>query len=295
MGSFNIKYGVLEAFRKVFRPLVKILLRNGISFSEFSETTQEIFIEESIKDAWARGGNCSVARIAICTGIPRSTVERIVGAWAEDAEYGGRNRSARITRLLTGWSTDPRYVGPYGWPMDVPYEPRSDAEPQSFVDLVTRYSGNTSPQQMLTELLEGAAIRQLGSGLFRLENRAYIIPEAQTNESLNRFSMVVSNVIRTLDHNMQVESERDGLFERTAAADLGLGPRNLPTFDAFLRETGPGFLEELDAWMSSHPPGADEERVGTGVGVYMYVEHEIDNLNPSEFGLRNPNMDRLDS
>jgi len=293
MGSFNIKYGVLEAFRKVFRPLVKILLRNGISFAEFSEATRDIFIEEAIKDTWARGGNCSVARIAITTGLPRSIVARTVDAWAEDAEYGGRNRSARITRLLTGWSTDPRYVGPYGWPMDVPYEPKSDEEPQSFVDLVTRYSGNTSPQQMLSELLEGEAIRKLASGFYRLENRAYIIPEAQTNESLNRFSTVVCNVIRTLDHNMQVESDQDGMFERTATADLGLSPRLVPNLDAFLRETGPVFLEELDAWMSAHPPGADEARVGTGVGVYMYVEHEIDRLNPSDFGLRNPLADRL--
>lgn len=269
-----------------------MLLRNGVSFAEFSDASREVFIEECIKDVWQRGDDCSLARVAIVSGIPRGTVEQVLRAWAEDLGDSDRSRLARITRLLTGWSTDPRYMGPYGWPIDVPYDAIGPEDSQSFVDLSNRYSGTTSPVQLVDELIGVGAVRRLESGLLRLENRAYI-PDALTDVSLNRLSNVVSNVVETLDHNVRVEREEDARFERTVAADHGLSARHLPKLSTFLGERGGKFLEELDAWMAANPPGADEDRLGVGVGVYLYVENGADRLSPAEFGLRNPENKRL--
>lgn len=264
-----------------------MLLRNGISFSEFSDMSRDIFIEECIKDAWLRGTDASVARVAILTGLPRPIVDRILTSWAEDSGHSDRTRLARITRLLTGWSTDPRYVGPYGWPVDVPVSAVDTEEGLSFADLSKKYSGSTSPTLLLEELISAGAVRQLESGMLRLENRAYI-PDALTDVSLNRLSTVVSNVVETLDHNIRVKQEEDARFERTVAADHGLSARQIPRLSTFLDERGGKFLEELDAWMAANPPGADEARLGVGVGVYLYVENEADRLDPTEFGLRSP-------
>ena len=287
MVGYDIRSKLLEAYRRLFRPLVRTLLRNGVSFSEFESTTREVFVEESIKDCWHKDGNCTVARVSISTGMTRRDVEQILDAWAKDEGISDRSRLARISRLLTGWSTDPKYVGPYGWPIDVPFELSGDNHKASFVEIVKRFCGNTSPHSMLNELLNVQAVSRTEAGLLRLENRAYI-PEALTNDSLNRLSTVVSNVIQTLDHNLEVEREEDGRFERTVAADHGLSARLVPKLSTFLQDRGVEFLEELDAWMAAHPPGADEERLGVGVGVYLYVENEIDKWNPAEFGLRSP-------
>ena len=287
MVGFDIRAKLLETYRRVFRPLVRILLRNGISFSEFSATTKEVFIEESIKDSWRQDSNASLARVCVVTGLPRREVEQTLDAWAKDEGTSDRSRLARIARLLTGWSTDPKYVGPYGWPIDVPFEHTGEEHKASFVEIVKRFCGNASPHSMLNELLNVHAVSRTEAGLLRLENRAYI-PEALTNESLNRLSTVLTNVIQTLDHNLEVEREEDGRFERTVAADHGLSIRLVPKLSAFLQDRGVEFLEELDAWMAAHPPGADEERQGVGVGVYLYVENQLDKWNPSEFGLRSP-------
>jgi len=285
--GFDIRSAVLDTYRRLFKPLVRILLRAGISFTEFSEITKEVFVEESIKDCWQQKGDCSLARVSVVTGLTRKDIERILGVWVTDQGISDRSRLARISRLLTGWSTDPRYVGPYGWPMDVPFESVGNEPTPSFSEIVKRFCGNTSAQSMLNELLHVQAVSRTEAGLLRLENRAYI-PDALTHESLNRLSTVVSNVVQTLDHNMRVETEEDGRFERTVSADHGLSIRHLPKLSAFLLDRGVDFLEELDAWMAAHPPGADEERLGVGVGVYLYVENEIDKLNPPEFGLRSP-------
>ena len=287
MVGYDIRPKLLEAYRRLFRPLVRTLLRNGVSYSEFSATTREVFVEECIKDSWRQEGVCSVGRVSVATGMTRREVEQILDVWAKDDGTSDRSRLARIARLLTGWSTDPKYVGPYGWPIDVPFELSGDEHKASFVEIVRRFCGNTSAQSMLNELLNVQAVSRTEAGLLRLENRAYI-PEALTNESLNRLSTVVSNVIQTLDHNLEVEREEDGRFERTVAADHGLSARLIPKLSTFLQDRGGEFLEELDAWMAAHPPGADEERLGVGVGVYLYVENEIDKWDPSEFGLRSP-------
>ena len=283
--KFNIRYRLLEAYRRLFRPLVRLLLRNGISFTEFSETARDIFIEECIKDSWLRGADTSIPRVAILTGLPRPIVDQILKSWAEDDGLSDRTRLARITRLLSGWSTDPRYVGPYGWPVDVPFALSDHEDGLSFTDLSKRYSGAASAIALLDELIGVGAVRRLESGLLRLENRAYI-PDALTDVSLTRLSTVVSNVVETLGHNIRVEREEDARFERTVAADHGLAPRHIPKLSIFLEERGGKFLEELDAWMASNPPGADEERLGVGVGVYLYVENEADRIDPSELSLR---------
>jgi hypothetical protein len=287
MVKFNLRFRLLEAYRRLLRPLVRLLLRNGISFNEFADTARDIFIEESIKHAWIQETDASVARVAIMTGLPRPIVDRILTSWAEDSGDSDRTRLARITRLLTGWSTDPRYVGPYGWPVDVPFAPLDSEDGLSFSDLSKRYSGAATPATLLEELISVGAVRRLESGHLRLESRSYI-PDALTDVSLNRLSTVVSNVIETLDHNIRVEREEDARFERTVAADHGLTARQIPRFSIFLEERGVKFLEELDAWMASNPPGADDERLGVGVGVYLYVENEADRLKPAELGLRKP-------
>ena len=287
MKGFDIRSKLLESYRRLFQPLVRILLKSGVSFHEFSLAAKEVFIEEGIKDCWRKGGDCTVARVAISTGLPRTDVEQTLEAWVSDDDLSDRGRLARIARLLTGWSTDAKYVGPYGWPIDVPFESTNGEHAASFVEIVKRFCGSTSPQMMLDDLMTVQAISRTDAGLYRIENRAYI-PEARSNESLNRLTTVVSNVVETLDHNMGTEREEDARFERTVSADHGLGRRNVPRLTEFLQTRGVEFLEELDAWMAAHPPSADEERVGVGVGVYLYVENEIDKWNPAEYGLRSP-------
>jgi hypothetical protein len=169
----------------------------------------------------------------------------------------------------------------------VPFNPPESPDGLSFSDLSKRYSGAASAEMLLEELIAVGAVRRLESGLLRLESRSYI-PEALTDTGLNRLSTVVGNVVETLDHNIRVAREEDARFERTVAADHGLAARQIPKFSVFLEERGVKFLEELDAWMASNPPGADEERLGVGVGVYLYVENEADRLSPTELGLRKP-------
>ena len=50
--SENFKATLIAAFKPVMRPLVRILVRNGVSFGEFAELVKMVFVE-SAQDALA--------------------------------------------------------------------------------------------------------------------------------------------------------------------------------------------------------------------------------------------------
>jgi hypothetical protein len=65
------------------------------------------------------------------------------------------------------------------------------------------------------------------------------------------------------------------LLERTVHADDGIRLQDLPRFRSYVRDRAQVLLEEIDNWLSQlEKPSSDsnEIRVGTGVGIYHYVE-----------------------
>jgi hypothetical protein len=262
------------------QPLVRMLIRNGVTFPEFSRSVKDIFIEECIKDGLASDRALSAGRVSILAGIPREEVNRVVREWSEADGDTERHRVTRILRVLSDWSTDERYVGPYGWPLDIPFD-NPDKDGVSFSALVRRLRRGISAATMLDELLRVGAVRRLESGIIRLENRAYIL-EAQSNASLTQLSAVVSNVLQTVSYNLDVDREEDRWFQRTVLADNGLSAEHLPYLAEFLKDRGSQFLEAIDAWMAARHPAAEEQRLNVGVGVYMFVQDEKDTWDPIE-------------
>ena len=72
----DVKQGLLTAYRRFMGPLVRILIRNGISFDEFADELKGVFVEIAHDDFPIDGRNPSGTRIAILTGLTRKEVKR---------------------------------------------------------------------------------------------------------------------------------------------------------------------------------------------------------------------------
>jgi hypothetical protein len=46
----SVKDSLLAAFRQLLRPLIRILLRHGVSYGEYAETVKTVFVEVAGKD-----------------------------------------------------------------------------------------------------------------------------------------------------------------------------------------------------------------------------------------------------
>lgn len=271
-GPYNVKQALLAAYRHLLTPLVRVLLRNGISYLEFAEVARQVFVDVAARDFTLPKRKISLSRIAIMTGLSRKEAARLARE--------GKNKKAlissifnRVTRVLQGWYTDPDFTGPYGVPLDLQFD--ESARKVSFSELVRRYSGDMPARAMLDELLRVGAARIEGeSGLIRVLSRSYI-PEKLDAENVRHFGSQVRCFVDTLDFNMRKAAPGRGRFERIVFADEGLIPEDVEEFDSFLRERGQQLLIELDDWLAARPrPKKGETAVHTGVGVYHYIRSE---------------------
>ena len=76
MSDDSLTLGLLSAYRKLLQPLVRILIRQGISYGELSEILKGVFVEVADRDFGLPGRKISQSRIAIITGLTRKEVAR---------------------------------------------------------------------------------------------------------------------------------------------------------------------------------------------------------------------------
>lgn len=268
--SENFKATLLSAFKPLMRPLVRILVRNGVSFGEFSELLKTVFVESAQDVLQLPDSRQSVSRIAITTGLTRLEVSRLLTQSEEDAEALA-GRLSRVGRLLTGWHQDSDFTGPYG----IPYEVAFDGPPgrRSFSELVRRYTSDVPADEMLDELKRIGAVLDLGNGYIRVIIRSYI-PSAADPAKFHAMSVAFTDLAKTLDQNLRPDEDHK-LFERRVWAPNGITPEDALQFDAYVKDRGQQFLESLDDWLSTREAESTrsdaENRVKLGVAMYMFV------------------------
>ncbi len=270
-----VRLGLLSAYRKLLQPLVRILIRNGVSFSELTEILKYVFVEVAERDFNLPDRRTSQSRIAILTGLTRKEVAKqksIIDSGAAPNVIGNLNR---VTRVLLGWHTDPVFTGPYGMPLELPFEAASGSD---FVALVRKYSGDMAPRAMLDELLHVGAVERLATtGAFKVLMRVYI-PESFHPDALQRLGEVVRDFINTVEFNMG-KGHGPGRFERIVLAEDGLREDLMPAFETLLKAKGHTLLVELDNWLSAQELTAtaknrNVKRIRTGVGIYHFVTYD---------------------
>jgi hypothetical protein len=267
--SENVKKSLLAACRHLLHPLVRILLRHGVSYGEFSDSVRGAYIDIAQNELVPPDRPQTDARIAILTGLTKREVVRIRASDGAEDDAVGLNR---IARVLQGWSQDPEYLGPYGLPLEVPIV----GETISFEDLVRRYAGDVPARALLEELVRVNAALETDDGYVRLLNRTYL-PSPLDPVGLERLGNVVNYFIDTVDFNLQKKRQGEGRFERYAITMEGLTPRAFQDFDALIREKGQELLEILDDWLGQNEtPGGNKlptsEAIKTGIGIFHFIE-----------------------
>jgi hypothetical protein len=265
---------LLAAYRKLMQPLVRILIRNGVSFGELAEVLKNVFVEVAARDFQLEDRKTSRSRIAIITGLTRKEVARQEEILRSGQALQMVSNLNRISRVLEGWHSDPEFTGPYGMPLELPFESPTST---SFAGLVRKHSGDMAPRAMLDEMMRVGLVQQTASGAFKVLARAYILRDFHP-DALERLGEVVHDFICTYEFNMY-KGAGPGRFERKVFADDGLREELLPAFDALLKAKGHAFLIEIHNWISAQESSLvstnrAKRRVKTGVGVYHFISRD---------------------
>ena len=197
------------ALRMMLKPLIRLLISQGVSHADFSEAAKDVYVEMAIRHFDERE-KVNQSRVAILTGLTRKEVKNVIDRAMTAATHG--KQFSRPSRVLVGWHSDPKYTGPYGVPLEIPYESSHKDQP-CFKELVKIYSGDMAPLQMLKELIRVGAVMQLENGNYKVLRRNFE-PERLSPELLERFGDVAHNFFSTAAANIEKTEQGAGFFER---------------------------------------------------------------------------------
>lgn len=269
----NVREHLRLAVRMMLKPLVKLLISQGVSHGDFSDAAKDVYVEVAIRH-FERSKKLNQSRVAILTGLTRKEVKNVIDR-SMSAEPHNKNYS-RPSRVLAGWHSDPKYIGPYGVPLEVPYE-SSGADGPSFTALVRTYSGDMAPRPMLKELIRVGAVVELENKTYKAVRRDFEAA-ALSPELVERLGKVGHYFFSTAAANIEKKEQGSGNFDRRVYTEEGLSPESIREFDTYMKRRGQEFLEEVDNWyvtMEKKDKGMPDRR-NTGICMVHYIVNEED-------------------
>ena len=256
------------AVRSVLRPLIRILLRNGVPLWTFMEYAKQIYVDVAAREFGVAGRKPSISRVSLLTGLTRKEVSRLWQPAEElDVDISRYNRAARI---VTAWMRERGFQDARGNPADLPLEGKR----RSFSALVRRHGADVPARAVLDELLQAGAVERTADDLVRLVTRGYV-PRTDDREKLAILGSDVADLIATIDHNI-TNPPAQALFQRKVAYDA-LVAEALPELRKRAGKQGQALLESLDRFMSAHDRDANPGVTGSGrhramLGIYYFEE-----------------------
>ena len=254
---------LIRATRRILRPLVRILLRNGITAIAFQELARKVFVDVAYEEFGIEGKPQTLARVSVVTGLNRKEVARLHKL--EDLTEDDRVWWNRAGTVLAGWMSDEAFQSNAGYPLDLAFT----GESPNFSDLVKKYSGDMYPRSVADELLRLGAIEEV-NGCYRMTHRGYA-PDADATAMVDIMGMDTSEFIETIDHNIQALPD-DKLMQVKVLAN-NLPGEHLDAFNKYSKRVSMGALEDIVHWLNQHDAGkdqtGDDSRFAVGVGMFQ--------------------------
>jgi len=239
--SSQSRSAIATAAIKIFSPLVRILLRNGITYKTAAEWLRWTYTMVARDEFKLPGRKQSKSRIAVLTGLSRVEVDRLLNA-PDPHTSSAIDQYHRASRVLDGWVHDPLYKN-----NDTPLELEFDGPEPSFSSLVENYSGGVPPRSILDELLRVNSIEKTKEGKIQLK-QAYFVA-SNDEDTLYQFGILgfaTQSLLETIDHNIYQDKENTRL---QLIASNNIPVEMLEDIKEKLQEYGRQCVVDADSYM----------------------------------------------
>ena len=249
---------------RLLRPLVRLLVRCGVTFPAVCDTLRELYVNVAEHDFTLCGKPQTDSRVSLLTGIHRKEVARLRGAGAPVSVVPVS--VSRTSRIVARWLSAAEFTGADGRPL--PLARVTEADHASFEALVASVTRDVRPRAVLDEWLDRRLVTIDGEGRVVLTEAA-ITPASGSDQQLYYFgrnlhdhvAAAVANVLGETPTFMERAVHYDGL-SATLAATLEQRSRDLAM------EALRTLNREADAACKTDPGGPWR----WNFGVYVYRE-----------------------
>jgi len=239
--DMQIQNPVKRMALKILRPLVRMLIRQGVAHRTLEDYVREAYVLEGEEELLGNGGKVTVSSLAVLTGLSRKEVKRIKDS-AADGEEGDAAQRHRIVRLLGAWSNHPDF-SENGEGRALPIQGE-----QSFTELVKRFSGDMTPVSTLSLLEQSGNVLRVGDELFLIKK--HYLPVQTPTQQLALFGTDVNELMQTIIHNLSSKHQERWFQRKVSNAQVSVDA--LAAFKQYAAEKSMALLEDYDEWLSKH-------------------------------------------
>lgn len=269
----TINQALSAAILRILRPLIRMLLRQGVSYGTFADLAKWVYVDVARQDFGIDRRKQSTSRVSILTGLSRKEVNRVQQLTKPD-DQESHERYNRAARVIAAWRREADFLDAEGQPAALSLS----GGDRSFSELVHRFSGDVPVRALRDELILSGAAEKLKDGRIRLRDRAYI-PKTSETDKVHILGTDVSYLISTIDHNLKPDVPQP-FFQRKVSYD-NLPNEILPRFRKLTEKKAQAFLEKVDRWLARHDRDMNPDIAGTGrnkagIGIYYFEEHSFE-------------------
>jgi hypothetical protein len=261
-----------KLIRVTMRPLIRIMIRYGIGYGDFSAVVKRIFIEVAENDFKIDGRKQTISRVSVLTGITRREIKKILdnSSTKREEEVFVYNHAARI---ISCWLHDEEFQLPDGTAAAL--STKQDGE-GTFNNLVYKYGNNTPSRAILDELVRVGAVELDEIGMARMVSLGYV-PSEDTQELLSVSFQSVADLISTIDYNDR-NRNADTRLQLTVNYD-NVSDEGVEVFRHVSREKSKEVLLFLDRFLATqdkdnNPAIAGKGANRTGLGIFFFEERK---------------------
>jgi hypothetical protein len=262
---------LIEALESCLRPLVRMLLRSGVTYRQFAELAKLAFVQEALREHDAKGKTTNLSRVAVRTDLSRKEVSRLQKRISESRQLrpvatGPEYYTGQAARVLQLWYTDTRFSDSHGKPRELPF----GGESLSFSMLVRAAGGDVPPGAVRAELCAADAVHETPDAMLKPTKR-YYVPADVGEDLLVGITHFVVPVLAGLERNTGQDRALP-FIQRLAYSDRLTASTRIQ-FREVARERSSAFLQDVDDWLSAQEDASDDTSVTlgrVGVGVFYF-------------------------
>lgn len=260
--------GLLRAMTRLLRPMVRLLIRAGVTFPALSDLLRTLYVEvaqSELADPVAR----TDSRISLLTGVHRKEIRRLRLLPVSDDPPPAAALGQQ--RIIARWLGTPAFGDAQGRPLPLP---RNAEQGASFDALIRSVTTDVRPRAVLENWLDQGLVRIDDEGRVRLQVGAFL-PSQESDALLFFFARNLHDHIAAAGANVLSVGtapflDRSVHYDRLSAASVArLVAAGREAAQALLLDINRLALAELEA-----APAGDAPSQRVNLGIYLYTEDD---------------------
>lgn len=257
---------ILNTVRQVLKPLIRLLLAHGITYTLLLDELKRLFVEIADKEFQIGNKPQTDSRITLLTGVHRRDVHR----FRNETPANTIVRTNFGAQLMAQWLGNPRFIDSNKKPRKLPRF-STFGEDESFESLVASVSKDIRARPVLDEWLRTGKVTMLDDGDIELNTDAFI-PKEDLEQKLFFFGMNIHDHLASAVNNLQDGNK--SMVERCTYHD-GLTIDQVEEIHQLIKVKGMDYLKEVNlAAINQNVSNANHEAAQFRInsGIYFYYE-----------------------